>query len=158
MIVLLNQYKNARKELRDMLAMLADDKHDKADKKLINRMIDSTTFIIDWIEKGGNPEEMRGVNIRQAYHIKHLSNMDILPDISEQIATEREQLYLTDEQKRIIVRVLESLSDRERDCFLLRIQGLRLREIADELNISLSSVQTYIERADGKIKDIRNKL
>ena len=155
MIVLLNQYKNARKELRDMLAMLADDKHDKEDKKLINSMIDSTTFIIDWIEKGGNPEEMRGVNIRQAYHIKHLSNMDILPDISEQIATEREQLYLTDEQKRIIVRVLESLSDRERDCFLLHeASGMSMSEVAENLGISKSSVQMYVRRAREKVKEV----
>src|SRR5699024_3429562 len=122
--------KTARKELRGMLATLGTSEEDLEDEKLINSMIDSATYIIEWIEKGGNPEEMRGINVRRAYHIKYLSNMDILPDITEQIPEEREPLILTEEKKRLIVKFFEALSDRERDCFILHAtQGMSMSEV-----------------------------
>lgn len=178
MIVLLNQYKNARKELSGMLAELLPKENKleerisdtrnkeqrrllieeltklRIDKSHINSMIDSTTYIIEWIKKGGNPEEMRGVNIRDAYRIKYLSNMDILPDLTEQI--ERKPLELTEDKKRIIIKFFESLSDRERDCFILHVtQNMSLSEVGEQLGINKPSVQTYINRAKEKAEMVK---
>lgn len=156
---MLDEYKQARQGLIDMLKRLGDSERDNEDRKIINSMIRDVEYIIKWLKLGYDPENPQGVNVRDIYNINKYPHMEVVPDIYEQLRQEREELHeLTPEEKRTIDTVLRTLSDRERDCFLLRIQGLRLREIANELNISLSSVQTYIERADEKIKEIRNKL
>lgn len=156
---MLEDYKQARAGLIEMIDRLGDTEKDKVDRKLLNGMKNEVEYIIKWLRIGYDPENPQGVNVRDIYNINKYPHMEVVPDIYEQLRQEREELHeLTPEEKQTIDNVLRTLSDRERDCFLLRIQGLRLREIADELNISLSSVQTYIERADEKIKDIRNKL
>lgn len=155
MIVLLNQYKNARKELRTILDTLSDTLEDNEDKKLINSMIGSTTKIIEWIETGKNPYYQKGIDVNNVYHLQYLSNMDIIPDVTEQIAAEREPLELTIEQKQTLIKVFQALSDRERDCFILHVsQRKSMQEIANELSISKASVQSYIHRARGKIKEL----
>jgi|SRR5699024_4977965 len=155
MIVLLNQYKNARKELRNMLAALGDSERDIDDKKKINSMINSTSDIIEWLETGVNPYFQQGIDVNHAYHIKHMENMDLIPDIAEQITEEREPLVLTDEQKKVLQKVFNTLSDRERDCFLLHEgQNMSMSEVGEKLGISKASVQTYVKRAKEKVKEL----
>lgn len=158
MINLLNQYKNARRGLNDMLDLLEDTEKDIDDKSTINSMIRDVTFIIDWIESGSNPEELRGTNIKNAYHIKYLPNMEILPDITDQLKQERESLALTKEQKNIIYMLFDVWTDRERDCFILYVsENKSMGEVADELNLSKPSVQTYIKRAKEKVELVKGK-
>lgn len=155
MISLLNQYKNARRGLSAMLDELGYTERDKVDKTLINSMINDTSYVIEWIEKGGNPDEMRGINVRNAYHLKYMSNMDILPDLTEELTKEREPLKMTDEQRKTILKLFDNLSDRERDCFLLHVaQNMSMQEVADELGLSKWTVRTYIDRAKEKAKEM----
>ncbi len=154
MIDLLHQYRRARGDLRKMHEYSRVDE----DKKAINSMIDDVTFIIDWIESGSNPEEYRGTNLKNAYHIKYLPSMEILPDITEQLTIEREPLQLTNEQKHIIRLLFDSWTDRERDCFILYMaENKSMNEISELLNISKASVQTYIKRAKEKVDIIKEK-
>lgn len=136
-----------------MLKTLGETEIDKEDKKLINSMINDVTFIIEWLELGKNPDEFRGINKRYAYDISYLSNMDIIPDITEQL--EREKPRLTEKQQQQLIRIFDVLSDRERDCLLLHIgQDKSMQEVADELGISKSSVQMYVRRAREKINEV----
>lgn len=158
MIDLLHQYKHARKELRDMLDLLNDTVKDSEDKSTINSMINDVTFIIDWIESGSNPEEYRGTNIKNAYHMKYLPNMEILPDITGQLEVEREALELTKEQRHIINLLLNTWTDRERDCFILYMADNKsMSEISEIIDISKASVQTYINRAKEKVDVVKEK-
>lgn len=135
--------------------MIGTTKRDLEDKKLINSMIDSTTQIIEWIETGKNPYYEKGVDKRNAYHTQYLSNMDVLPDINEQLREEREPLHLTIEQKRVIKKVFDVLSDRERDCFILHeASGLSMSQVGKALGIAKTTVQNHIENARRKIKSI----
>jgi len=155
MITLLNQYKKARRGLTAMLDDLGYTERDKVDRTIINSMINDTSYVIEWIEKGGNPDEMRGINVKSAYHLKYMSNMDILPDLTEELAKEREPLEMTDEQRKTILKLFDNLSDRERDCFLLHVaQNMSMQEVADELGISKWTVRTYIDRAKEKAKEL----
>lgn len=178
MITLLNQYKNARKELRYMLAELSSKEKElmdmlitkkdqeraklkneleiiKKDKGYINSMINSTSKIIEWLETGVNPYFQKGIDVNGAYHIKYLSNMDILPDLTERFRTEREELDVSDEQIKIVQRAIMNLSERERDCLILHIgQGMSMSEVSEQLGISKASVQTYIKRAREKIEEV----
>ena len=150
---LLVQYKKARRGINEMFKKLGNSERDKVDRTLLNSMYNELGWIIEWIETGSNPEELRGINKRYAYDISYLSNMDVLPDLTEQL--ERKPLELTDEQKEVLIKVFDRLSDRERDCFILHVtQGMSMQEIADELGISKGSVQMYVKRARGKIKEL----
>lgn len=152
---LLVQYKKSRKGISDMLNKLGNNERDKIDRTYLNSMYTELSMVIEWIETGNNPEEQRGINKRYAYDISYLSNMDVLPDITEQIAIEREPLKLTDEQKQVLIKIFDRLSDRERDCFILHVtQDMSMQEIADELGISKASVQMYIKRSREKIKEL----
>src|SRR5690606_9286482 len=150
------EYEDGRRELHKMKRKLSDSEFGKIDKTQINSMINDMSFVIKWLETGKNPEEMRGVNIRNVYRLRYLEKMDMLPDIQEEF--KREQLVLSSEQKRIIMQIFTTLSDRERDCFVLHTsQNMSMSEIADELNISKATVQVYIQRAKEKIERIIKK-
>lgn len=152
-IDLLHQYRKSRSDLRKMYNALNDTEKDKEDKTVINSMIDDVTFIIDWIERGSNPDDYRGNNVKNAYHVSKLSNIDILPDITDQL--ENEPRKLTDEEKRIIQKLFNSWSDRERDCFIFyEVEKRSMAEIARLIGVSKSSVQQYIKRAREKINKI----
>src|SRR5690625_4454270 len=136
-----------------MLKDLGNNERDKDDKTYINSMIDSVTDIIDWLDTGINPFFPAGIDRRHAYDVTRLSNMDLIPEITEQL--EPEPVELTDEQKRIITRIFQTLTDRERDCFILHhCLMMSFSEIAKDLHISKSTVQTHIFRARKKIKEI----
>lgn len=150
---LLVQYKKSRKGINDMLKNLQDTTEDEVDKTILNDAYEELSWIIEWLENGSNPQEVRGINIKHAYDVASLSNMDILPDLTEQL--ESEPPKLTGEQKRTLTKIFKNLSNRERDCFILHHGSLMsMQEIADELGIGKRTVQQYIERARGKIKNI----
>lgn len=136
-----------------MINGLNDTDKDKEDRTIINGMINEVTFIIDWIEKGSNPDEYRGNDLKNAYHVSKLSNVDILPDITNQL--DDEPRILTDEQKKIIRKLFNDWSDRERDCFIFHeVEKRSMAEISKLLDISKASVQTYIKRAKEKINKV----
>lgn len=135
---------------------MGDSTMDKEDKAQINSMIDSVTNIIDWLETGRNPYFKQGIDVRYAYDLSRFENMDVFPDILKEVKEEREEFEITPKQRKVVILLLNMLSERERDCFLLRIQGYTLQEIADSLGVSVSSVQTYLERVSKKVEDVRS--
>lgn len=62
-----------------------------------------------------------------------------------------EEEMLTQEKYARVRAALAKLAPQERRCLDLRAENLRFREIADVLNISISSVESYITRAIKKI-------
>jgi RNA polymerase sigma-70 factor (ECF subfamily) len=44
-------------------------------------------------------------------------------------------------------RAVETLSPQQRQCLHLRAEGLRYREIADSIGVSVSTVSEFLERA-----------
>jgi len=150
---LLKEYKQGRKELKNMRNELTDSERDRLDKTQINSMIDSMTYSIDWMETGREPGNLRGVDKRDIYRIKQYSEMDIIPDITEQLRLEREPLYLNQEQRQTLILLFRKLSDRERQCFIMyEAEQLSMQQIANRLGIKKSTVQQYIERAREKVK------
>ena len=148
---LLAEYEDGRKQLKAMKEKLnPDDLADQEDKKQINSMITSMTFCIDWMKSGRHPGVYRGVDKRNAYRLKRYADMDIIPDITEQL--EREPLYMDQEQKQTLLRLFTTFSDRERQCFIMhKAENLSMQKIADRLGIKKSTVQQYIERAREKV-------
>lgn len=62
-----------------------------------------------------------------------------------------EQLAVRDERDRCIRAVVAALPDLDRQCLYLRAEGLRYREIAEALDISLGAVAQTLSRSLGKL-------
>lgn len=153
---LLEQYKEARKGLIKMIEQLGDGEREKEDKKMLNSMKRDVEYIIKWLKLGYDPENPAGVNVEDAYNIERHENMDVFPDINEQLREEREKLReITSEERNTILKIFNSLSEREQECFLLRLRGYTYQEIADELDVSIWTARTYVARAEEKIERVR---
>ena len=66
-----------------------------------------------------------------------------------------ESLLLGEERHRKMGFALKRLSSRERQCLELRAEGLRYREIAEVLQVSIPAVQSFLSRAVAKLKEVR---
>ena len=66
-------------------------------------------------------------------------------------AANPEQLAVLDEQNRCVRAVVSALPDLDRQCLYLRAEGLRYREIAVILEISLGSVAQILSRSLDKL-------
>ncbi|HLR69442.1 MAG TPA: sigma-70 family RNA polymerase sigma factor [Virgibacillus sp.] len=155
---LIPEYEEGLRELGVMHDNLTDSEYDRIDESQINSMIDSMGFSLEWMETGRQPGLYRGVDKRDAYRVKRYDEMDILPDINEELRKEREPLYMSREQRQAFIDVIEKLSTRERQCFIMHVaEQLSMSEIAEKLNIKKRTVQQYIERAREKINNTNNK-
>lgn len=158
---MLNTLNKQEQEIKNLLNQLSNEQLEhkleliKNDKTVVNSMMRSTEKIIKWIDTGVNPYFQQGIDVKYSYDITHLSNMDIIPDISEQLKEEREELKITEEKRHIIKEVFKVLSNRERDCVILHIaHGYSMSETGEMLNINKSTVNTHIIRARQKIERV----
>jgi RNA polymerase sigma-70 factor (ECF subfamily) len=69
-----------------------------------------------------------------------------------------EQIVQQAHAEQRIQAVIQALSDQDRRCLFLRAEGLRYREIAEALGISLGSVANSLERAIGKLSRVREQV
>ncbi|MGJ9460104.1 sigma-70 family RNA polymerase sigma factor [Oceanobacillus sp. CF4.6] len=145
---ILDEYKDGRRDLGRMKSYL--DPESYMDKKQINSMIDDMSFSIDWMKTGRQPGLYRGVDKRDAYRIKQYDEIEIIPDIAEQL--ERESLYMDQEQRQSLLKLFKNFSDRERQCYIMyEAEQLSMQKIANRLGIKKRTVQQYIERAREKV-------
>ena len=111
---------------------------------------------------GGSPENVRAWlfrvahnsarNRQRSYHRRFggpLENAAFqLPDGSTP-----ERAVLKKEQYRKLGAAIRSLSDIERECLLLRAEGLRYREIGEVLGLATSTVGSIVDRAVKKLAE-----
>lgn len=69
-----------------------------------------------------------------------------------------EQALQQARSQRQIRSVIQALPEQDRRCLYLRAEGLRYREIAETLGISLGSVANSLERAVGKLSRAREQV
>ncbi|MEK3890236.1 sigma-70 family RNA polymerase sigma factor [Bacillus sp. FSL K6-3431] len=158
---LIHEYTLGKRQLNKMRGNLdRNNPSDREDMKHINSMVDDMDFTIEWLETGRQPGTFRGVDKKLAYQRKALESMDIIPDITDQLDDINEkQLYMTSEEKIILSDIFASFSLRERQCYVLHAaQGMSWTEIADELGVSKSTVQTHITRARNKVEQRMRKV
>lgn len=68
-------------------------------------------------------------------------------------APSAEQMLIAEERHRLVWRAVAQLSPQQRHCLYLRAEGLGYREIAEVLNISISSVSTFLGRGIRRISE-----
>ena len=64
-----------------------------------------------------------------------------------------EQAVLAEEKFRRLDKAVRSLAAQERECLMLRAEGLRYREIGEVLGIPTSTVADMVERAIKKLAE-----
>jgi RNA polymerase sigma-70 factor (ECF subfamily) len=111
---------------------------------------------------GGEQENIRGWlfrvvhndarNRQQSYDRRFGKSLD--PDFDSASADSTpEQAVLEKERLRRLGNAMRSLTDCERECVLLRAGGLRYREIAEVLDVSISTVGDTVDRAIRKLAE-----
>jgi len=114
------------------------------------------------IESGGHEENIRSWlfrvahnqarNRQKAYERRFTAPLDSDADRISGSSTP-EQAVLEKEKFQRLDRAIRSLSECERDCLLLRAEGLRYREIGEILGIATSTVGDTVDRAVRKLAE-----
>ena len=82
---------------------------------------------------------------------------DVQAEFVSPVATPEEMLEQTRSEERIQA-VIQALPELDRRCLYLRAEGLRYREIAEALGVSLGSVANSLERAIVKLSRAREQV
>ena len=131
------------------------------DLKQFNSMIDSMTYSLEWMTTGRQPNTYRGMDEKSVYQKRSYENIDLIPDIAEQLEENdinKKHLFMSREEKVILADILSSFSLRERQCYILHVgQKKSMSEIAYELGVSKSMVQQSIRRAKKKVEERMDK-
>lgn len=152
---LIEEYQDGKNKLKDTYNNLNESEKDNSDKILINSMLESMEFSLNWMKTGRQPGLEGGIESRSVYQKKLYESMDIIPDITEGLIEEREKLYLDTKQRELLLKLFNTLSDREKQCFILHeAEQLSMSEIGKKLNVSKTTVQSYINRARKKVEEV----
>lgn len=142
------EYEQGKEALQDIKDNLGDSELDQLDTTQINGMIRDMAYSLNWLKIGREPGTLRGIDRRSVYQRRVIMDMDLFPSL-EVVPDDKE---LTNDEKQSVVDVLAILSARERQCFILHhAYQMSMSDIANELKISKSSVQRYIDRAKDKV-------
>jgi RNA polymerase sigma-70 factor, ECF subfamily len=101
-----------------------------------------------WLFRVARNQALKCRNRRERDRTTDMDGLVIDPP--GEVNTEREMLDAERHQQ--LRAVILALSSDERQCLLLRAEGLRYREIAGVLNVSVTSVSNLLARALGKLK------
>jgi len=122
------------------------------------------------LKKGKRGTNLRGWIFRVGHNValKHLGsrrfqaakNSIPLNEVESELicpSPNPEQALEASRSETRIKAVIEALSELDRRCLYLRAEGLRYREIAEVLNVSLGSVANALERAISKLDRARGR-
>ncbi len=160
---LIQEYTDGRQALKKRANSIdRENPVEMQDLKQFNSMIESMTYSLDWMISGRQPGMFRGVDEKAVYQRRSYENIDLIPDIAEQLREDndinKKHLFMTKEEKIILADILASFSLRERQCYILHVaQKMSMGDIATELGVSKSMVQQSIRRAKKKVAERMDK-
>lgn len=129
------------------------------DKKIISSMISELQWIIDWLDHGRQPGIRRAIDRRDAYKkmlIKDPRLIEALPN--ENSIMQEPEGEISDWDKQRIEDALSVLTKREKEIYILHyVQLYSLQEIANIIEVKKGTVQSYIKRAERKMKRRMNE-
>jgi RNA polymerase sigma-70 factor (ECF subfamily) len=117
--------------------------------------------LIRHLEQGKPQDNLRGWIFRVGHNLalKRRTNarriLDIPPPDHADPAPDPEQAAAARLERMRLLAVVQALSEQDRSCLALRAEGLRYREIAAALDISLGSVAASLTRALAKLAAVR---
>lgn len=114
---------------------------------------------------GGDQTNLRAWLYRVAHNLarnsqtsSHASRTEPLADAMKRdvpagVESAEDELLAKERMQRL-ARAMEQLSTAQRDCLILRSQGLKYREVAEILNLSISTIGENIQRGLDKLKEL----
>jgi RNA polymerase sigma-70 factor (ECF subfamily) len=118
------------------------------------------------LRKGEQIENPRGWIFRVAHNYglkvraRQSTEAAFDPELEARLAAPAEnpeQSLLERERLMLFHRAVENLSEQQRRCLFLRLEGLRYPEIAAALGISASAVGEFLRRAIARLKKVRDE-
>jgi RNA polymerase sigma-70 factor, ECF subfamily len=118
------------------------------------------------LKRGETIQNQRAWVVRVAHNVglkirsRQNSNAPFEPDVERQLAHSElnpEQRLLERERMVRFHRAVENLSDQQRRCLRLRLEGLRYPDIAAVLGISSSAVGEFLRRAIAKLRKVNRE-
>ena len=118
------------------------------------------------LKRGEEISNPRGWVFRVAHNwglkvrARHAAESPFDPDLEATLAAPAQDAeYGLLERERMLRfhRAVEALSDQQRRCLFLRMEGLRYPEIAEAMGISASAVSEFLRRAMARLKKARDE-
>jgi RNA polymerase sigma-70 factor (ECF subfamily) len=115
--------------------------------------------LFQYLQSGKSHQNVRGWLFRTAHNLalkkylrsrKNVENAASLMAVEERIvdpAPNPEDQFAFNQTQKRLMSVVRAMPEQNRWCLYLRAEGLRYREIAEVLDISLGSVSLYLERS-----------
>jgi RNA polymerase sigma-70 factor (ECF subfamily) len=165
------QKRRAAMSLQDQVAQLFEEARDDVYRYLLSLGLyppqaqEATQEVFlrlyTTLTKGEEIQSPRGWIFRVAHNLglkiraRQSSQAPFDPDLETQLAgrtSDPEQNLLEREQDLRFHKAVERLSEQQRRCLLLRLEGLRYPEIGSILGISSSAVGEFLRRAISRLK------
>ena len=173
-VTLLSQEGQRTLELEEQVTRLFDELRGPLFRYLICLSMSSTdadeivqeTFLRLYrhLHAGGREDNLRGWVFRVAHNISinelkrrkyvAVNSLDRWPEFNPSRADSTptpEELLIRKEKKIHIHIAMASLSELQRECLYLRVEGFRYREIADILGVTISTIAESLRRAIKKL-------
>lgn len=141
---------NVLKRIRNLMQHNVIDINELA---LNRQMLSDINYVIEWIREGHEPNKYSAIDKRQCYLVNH-ETIEKMIDVSmyQKNGTEEYHDYIQDVNHKAYYALMK-LTKQELEIFLMhKCENLSLSEVADLLNISKSSTQSYLKRALNKIE------
>lgn len=125
----------------------------KAERQIIGEMISDCDFSQQWQQTGRRPGNVRGIERTATYQREKLVDPIRLQSyVTGSHAGSPSNL--SDEDKFRLDQAMRTLSDRERECYVMAHgQGFSFGYIANLIGISKGVVQSYVRRAQIKVSN-----
>jgi RNA polymerase sigma-70 factor, ECF subfamily len=95
-------------------------------------------------------------NKQMSFGARNTGSIDDLPPTASPVAggETAEEALLEQERTRRLQQAMEKLSEAQRACLVLRTQGLKYREIAETLELSVSTVGENVQRGLERLREL----
>ena len=95
-------------------------------------------------------------NRQTSFGARNTGRIDDLPPAANPVAKEQspEEKLLGEEREMRVRQAMNKLSEAQRSCLVLRTQGLKYREIAEALDLSVSTVGENVQRGLERLREL----
>jgi RNA polymerase sigma-70 factor (ECF subfamily) len=95
-------------------------------------------------------------NRQTSFGTRNTGRIDDLPPTASPVSKDQsvEDKMLNDEREQRLRLAMDKLSDAQRACLVLRTQGLKYREIAESLDLSVSTVGENVQRGLERLREL----
>lgn len=139
------------KGTQQMLKHAKQYQQEPAKSRMLSEMAGDCSYVVEWLQEGRMPGNRRGIERRAAYQREKLVD-PIHMQAYVQRSAAGSPANLSDGDRLRLEQALATLSERERECYLLAHgECFSFQEIAEMLHVTKGSVSQYIRRAQIKL-------